>query len=490
MVYGLSTILGRLLNVLLVPLYTYQFEPTAYGRVSMVFTLLAFVQVVCLLGLETAFFRETEHSGKPQETLGRTLAMVLPASSLMAVVLLFLAPYWAAHWLDGAQHADLIRWAAVIMWLDALAALPFAYLRQQNKSLRFASIKLTNIGMNVGANLLLLVGLPALFQQQTPPWLVALGYHAEPSVVYIFWANALASGISLALLLPQWHIRWSGLKISYLIPVLRYSLPLVGVGLAAMANETLDRFLLRRWLDGAPETRMAAIGIYSACYKFSIFMTLVVQSFRYAAEPFFFAQAHREDARGTYALIMRMFVVVGGFIVLLVSFSLDLLKWAIDETYHDGIDVVPILLIANLFLGIYYNLSVWYKVSGRTSWGALVAIAGVLITLGANAVSIPWLGFRGAAWATLLCYSGMSVLSLLLSRRFYPIPYALSRIGSYLLVISALTTLGWWIRHHWIGAIDAWSMLALIVLVLSYLLIAYAAEKPIFDHMLKKLFKT
>ena len=483
--YGLSTIIGRLLNVLLVPLYTHQFTPEQYGRVSLVFTMLAFLQVVYLMGMETAFFRYSSGEDRHDAPLSNALVAVVPFSFLCSLMLWLFAGQVADVWLGGVEYQHLIRWASVILLMDALAALPFAELRRRHKALRFALIKLGNIGLNLIANLVLLIGLPFAFQQG---WMEAepLAWYPENQpVVLIFWANALASGLAVLLLLPQVRLVPARISMQTINTMLAYGLPLVGVGLAAMANETLDRFLLKWWLPGPPAARIAQIGIYAACYKFSIFMTLVVQAFRYAAEPFFFARAQEENAPHTYAFIMQLFILAGGAIVLGVSLSMDILKNAIDARYHEGIQIVPVLLFANLFLGIYYNLSVWYKISGKTQTGAWVALSGVGITLAANAVLIPAFQYFGAAWATLACYAGMSLLSLLLSRRYYPIPYALPRIGLYLMVIAAFTTVGWWLMHAGNGLATGWRWSLAALLMFAYLLFGYAMERSIFDRLIK-----
>ena len=255
---------------------------------------------------------------------------------------------------------------------------------------------------------------------------------------YIFVANLIASGFKLLLLTPQFRgVPYrAGLKV--IKPLLAYSLPMVIIGFAGVINEMLDRAILKYLLPYDLKENLRILGVYGACYKLSILMTLFVQAFRYAGEPFFFAYAGRADARRAYALVLRYFVIFCVFIFLLVTLFLDLFQYFIGKEYREGLDVVPILLMANLFLGIYVNLSVWYKLTDRTGMGAWVSLIAAAITIGLNFWWIPLIGYRGAAWAHLACYGGMAVASWLLGRHYYPVPYPVFRILFYLLFGVAL----------------------------------------------------
>lgn len=438
-IYGLSSIVGRLLNYLLVPLYTYTFSETAYGVVTELYAYAAFLFVIFTYGMETAFFRFYEKRNKDPKVFSTAQSALIITTLLFTSLLFVFAP--AITDLLYLRAPEFIRVFALILAFDALTALPFARLRARNKPFTFASIKLVNIGLNIGLNLLFLVGLPAWSGQSN-----ALGsladaiYQPEWGIMYIFYANLLASGITLLLLLPQFiQIRW-GFDAALWRNMLKYAWPLIIVGLAGIINETLDRILLKFFLPGSPLDNQAAIGIYGACYKLSILMTLFIQAYRYAAEPFFFAQAKQKEAKSTYALSLTAFFLVGVLIFLGVMLYIDIFKYFIGPEFRVGLHIVPILLLANLFLGVYYNLSVWYKLTDKTGLGAWVAGGGALLTIILNVILIPIMGYVGAAWTTLAVYVCMTIASLWLGQRYYPINYPLGRLLLYF--VGALAVFG------------------------------------------------
>lgn len=428
-IYGLSSILGRFLNYLLVPLYTYTFSAEAYGVVSEFYAYAGFLAVVLVFGLETGYFRFRQQRGQDAKAVyGSSLAFLVVTSCLFFAAVL----YWRqelASWLHHADHPEYLVWFAGILAMDTVSALPFARLRAENRAWRFAGVKFAEILITIGLNLFFLLLWPKLVRWW-PDSPVAGFYRPQLGVGYIFLANLLASLVKLALLLPQFRqLTWPR---PLLLPILRYSLPMVVIGLAGMVNEMLDRAVLKILLPYDVQTNLKLLGIYGACYKLSVLMTLFVQAFRYAGEPFFFAYADHSDARRIYARVMQYFVMAGVFIFLLVTLFLDFFQYFIGAEYRVGLDVVPILLLANLCLGIYVNLSVWYKLGDRTGLGAWVAIAGALVTILLNVLWIPRWGYLGSAWATLACYVFMVCLSWLLGRRFYPVPYPLLRMTAYL----------------------------------------------------------
>ena len=440
-VYGLSSIVGRFLNYLLVPLYTYTFSAGEYGVVSEFYAYAGFFAVALVLGLETGYFRFRQ---KPEfsadEVYGNGLSLLLLAN------LLFVAAIWAwqqplAEVLQYPQHPEYLLWFAWILALDALSALPFARLRAENQAWRFAGIKLAEIFIAIALNLLFLLVLPK--------W-PALADYYDPKlgVGYIFVANLAASICKLLLLMPQFRAVPFRLAPGVLQPMLRYSLPMVIIGFAGMVNEMLDRAILKVLLPYDLATNLKMLGIYGACYKLSILMSLFVQAFRYAGEPFFFSYAGRADAKAAYALVMRYFVIAGLFIFLLVTLFIDLFEYFIGAEFRAGLEVVPILLLANLLLGIYVNLSVWYKLSDRTGLGAWVSLAGAGLTIVLNIWWIPVLGYVGSAWATFACYGFMVCLSWLLGRFYYPVAYPLGRILAYTGLVLAL----YFAHRHWAAA--------------------------------------
>jgi O-antigen/teichoic acid export membrane protein len=339
--------------------------------------------------------------------------------------------------LQYPNHPEYALWFAAILGLDAITALPFARLRAENRARRFAAIKLSEIAITIALNLLLLWLLPR-WQAADPQvaWLV--WFQPSQGVAYIFVANLIASGCKTLLLLPQFRGIDFRLDAAVLRPLLAYSLPMVIIGLAGMVNEMLDRVLLKWLLPFDAASNLQQLGIYAACYKLAMVMSLFVQAFRYAGEPFFFAMAGRADAQRAYALVMQGFVATGMLIFLVVTLFLDVFQYFIGAEYRAGLAVVPVLLLANLCLGIYVNLSIWYKLSNRTGMGAWVALLGAAVTVVLNLWWIPRWGYVGSAWATLVCYALMVLVSWLLGQCFYPVRYPLGLLGVYVVVGLAL----------------------------------------------------
>lgn len=429
--YGLSTIVGRMLNYLLVPLYVRLFAPAEYGVVTDLYALVAFLNIVYTYGMETAYFRKVQQAG---EKVYQTAFWSLFASSLVFTALIYLAASPIANGLRYPEHPEYVRWFALILGFDALAALPFARLRQGQKALRFASIKLVNIGLNVGLNLFFLLGCPYLVENNLLTGLTDLLYNPNLGVGYIFLSNLIANGLTLLLLLPLFPRRFSGFDGSMWREMFSYSLPLLFAGLAGMVNETIDRVLLKYLLPMSTKEALHELGVYGAVYKLAMLMSIFTQTFRTAAEPFFFQQAGRADARQTYARVMHVFVLAGGFIFLGVTLFMDVAKHFVSEAYFEGLHVVPALLLANLFLGMYYNQSVWYKLSDQTRWGMYISLFGAAITLLGNFLLIPHFGYTGSAYTTLLCYFLMMAVSYRLGQKYYPVPYSLARLAQYILL--------------------------------------------------------
>lgn len=430
-IYGLSSILGRFLNYLLVPLYTYTFNASEYGVVSEFYAYAGFFAVVLVFGLETGFFRfrqKPEYAGEAVYSNGLSFLLLI---NLLFVGAVFHWQQPLANALRYPNHPEYLLWFACILALDAVTSLPFARLRAENKAWRFAGIRMAEIFITIGLNLFFLVLCPKGLALR-PDSALAEIYNPNVGVGYIFISNLLASICKLVLLLPEFRAVPVQLKLSILGPMARYSLPMVVIGFAGMVNEMLDRAILKIMLPYDLATNLKMLGIYGACYKLSILMSLFVQAFRYAGEPFFFSYAGRAEAKRAYALVMQYFVIAGVFIFLLVTLYIDLFKYFIGAEFRAGLAVVPILLLANLCLGIYVNLSVWYKLSDRTGLGAWVSLAGAALTIALNFWWIPLWGYVGSAWATLACYAFMVCLSWLLGRRYYPVDYPLGKIGCYL----------------------------------------------------------
>lgn len=443
-IYGLSSIVGRLLNFLLVPLYTGIFAPEEYGVLSELMVVVAFAMVVLTYGFETAFFHFTNKENDSEKVLSTGFTSLLTSSLLF----LFIASNHSqniANLLHVPEHPNFVNWLVWILVLDALTTLPFAKLRVCDRAWRFAFIRLTNITVNIGLNLFFYLLCPYLLKQEIALEIINGIYDPNVGIGYIFISNLIASSVMLILLSPEIF----KLKLSFDFQIwkkmIKYGFPLLIGGLAYVTNEMVDRLLLEYLLPA--DTATAQVGIYSACYKVAIFMSLFIQAFRYGAEPFFFAQAQKKDAKEQYEIVMRYFIAFTAFIFLSINVFIDIIKHFIqDEAYHAGLDVVPILLLANLFLGMYYNLSVWYKISEKTRFGAYLSVAGAAITIGLNILLIPTMSYMGSAWATLICYASMCVMSYVFSRRHYPISYNWKYISFYM--ISALSLFYVWTLWH------------------------------------------
>ncbi len=433
-VYGLSSIVGRLLNYLLVPLYTYRFLPSQYGVVTELYAYAGFLIVLFTYGMETAFFRFNDRTKKEEDVYGTAMSSILLTTIVFSGLIVFFAQP-IAHLIHYELHVRYIIFFALIIGFDAITALPFARLRADNRPMRFATVKILNICINAGLNLFFILLCPYILSN---PALSALHgfinsiYHPEIGVAYIFISNLVSSIVTALVLLPEISKSKWGIDRVLLKKMLRYALPLILVGLAGIINETLDRAMLKFMLPYSIEKNTALLGIYGANYKLAILLTLFIQAFRYAAEPFFFQQANKKNARILYAKVLNYFMLVGMSIFLFIMLYIDILKYFIGPKYHEGLKVVPILLGANLMLGIYYNLSVWYKLTDKTHLGAYIAGGGALITIVLNYIWIPQIGYMGSAWATLICYASMAIASFWVGKRYYPVPYNVIKIATML----------------------------------------------------------
>ena len=416
-IYGLSSIVGRFLSYLLVPLYTGIFKPGEYGVSTLFYAYASFLAVLFSYGMETAFFRFAQTENR-KEIVFSTGMLSLLCSSLLLGFLIAAAAHPLSVWTQNEGREQLFVYLGIILAADGIAVLPFAWLRQQGRALKFVVLRLLNIFTYIGLNLF---------------FYKILNY---TSISYMFVANLIGSVVVLPFFLSEISmIRW-GFDRKLWVQMFTYAFPVIFMGLAGMVNETIDRILLKELIPNQAEAEYQ-IGVYSANYKLAILITLFIQAFRFAAEPFFFSQMKKENAVHIYARVMNYFVIVCTTLFLFVLLYLDLLKYFIRKVeYWQGLQVVPILLFANIFLGIYYNLSVWYKLTAMNRMGAYVSIAGALITVLLNYLLIPHFGYLGSAWATLLCYFSMVVISYVQGKSYYPVPYDLGKI--FLLLGSAL----------------------------------------------------
>lgn len=436
-IYGLSTIIGRLLNYLLVPLHVAIFQPQAYGVVTELYAYAAFLAIVLNYGMETAFFRYLNKDSHNKENTFRTAFSSLMLSTTVFLVLIVVFQDGIANFILYPDHVEYVLWFAMILGFDALSSLPMAKLRSENKAVLFASVNLISIGVTILLNLFFLLYCLPSYNAGKTNWLIETFYSPSIGVGYIFIANLIGSMIKFILLIPS-MLRSKG-KFDWILlkTMLVYSLPLMFFGLAGIVNETADRILLRRLLSGTKGDEYAKmqVGIYGANYKLAMLITIFVGAFRYAAEPFFFSHEKQKNSRATYAYIMNVFSGVVGALFLVVMLYLDLFKSIIlpNESYWSGLKIVPILLMANIFLGIYYNLGIWFKLSANTKKGMYISIFGALMTIGLNIWLIPYFEYMASAWITLATYFTVTVISYFLGQRYYPVPYNIPRIAYYII---------------------------------------------------------
>ena len=429
-IYGISSIISRLLNYLLTPLHVSVFIPSQYGVITEMYAYVSFLIVFLTYGMETAYFRYSNKYNPDKVFSTASFSLFVTSSIFLLLVVLFKQNI--ASFIGYPNHTEYIIWFGIIIAVDAFNTIPYAKLRNENKAVKFSIIRTLNIIINIAMNILFLVVLP-YFYKNGYSWVKNI-YNPEIGVGYVFIANLIASISTFLILLPETLKGKLNFESRILKEMIIYAFPLLIGGVAGMINETLDRILLKIYLPDYLNP-MAQIGIYGANYKLAILMTLFIQMFRYAAEPFFFANAKEKNSKQLYADIMKYFIVFGLSIFLFVMLYIDIIKAIIiNPKYYEGIKVVPILLMANLFLGIFFNLSVWYKINNLTKFGAYLSVFGAIITIGLNILLIPQIGYLGAAWATFFCYFSTMTLSYLLSRKYYKINYDLKTIGIYFLV--------------------------------------------------------
>lgn len=463
-IYGLSSIVGRLLNYLLVPLYTYKFADAAdYGVVSELYAWVAFLVVLLTFGMETAYFRFRKESQDEKEVFKSGFFTLLIVNiAFLLFIFIFIQPI--ARAMLFSEHPEYILLLSLIVVIDGLSALPMARLRAEEKALRFAGINFAAILVNIALNLFFLL---ILFDPAQP----------EQGVFYILLANLISSAIKPIVLIKDFMNVSLRPKLNLVKGMLIYALPLVIAGFAGIINETLDRILLKQILyDSSNPSSLnyaeAQVGVYSACYKLAMLVTIIIQAFRYAAEPFFFAQQKDKNSNQIYVKVMNYFIGFLCLVFLGVTMNIDVLKYFIqNETYWEGLGVVPILLVANIFLGIYYNQSIWYKLSNKTQFGALIAIMGAILTIVLNILFIPKYGYWASAWATLSVYCFQMILSYFLGQKHYPIPYNLKKFGVYMFLSFSIYYLFSKINFEWESITFLAKNLGVILFLVLFLLV-------------------
>ncbi|MBS1663926.1 MAG: polysaccharide biosynthesis protein [Bacteroidetes bacterium] len=480
--YGASSIVAKFLNYMLTPYLTHKFKGTPeYGEMSLVYAVISFVNIGVLFGLDYAYFRYIQRK-ENQKDLYPTLLITLIGSTTLitSVILLFQGPI--AHSIDIDKHPSYVTLAAFLIAFDALSALPFARLRHEGRPRRFAIIRLSGIIVNISLTYFFLSICPELLKAH-PNSIVGFIYRPELGFVfYVLLANTLQNFFQVLLLSPLLKgFSWS-FNTKLWKEIMIYALPLTIAGFGGMINETFDRIMLQKRLPSAGDYATYQVGIYSGCYKLSLLISLFVQAFRMGAEPFFYRQSVEDSAQRTYARVMKFFVILISGMFLFVTMYLDIWKYFIaDHTMWVGLKVVPILLFANIFLGIYYNLSIWYKLSTNTRAGAYITLIGAGITLLINYLFIPRFGYMASAWATFLCYGSMMVISFVWGQKVYRVPYAWKKLVAYMVIVALIYGLHHLITAFWTNKV--FSLALGTIFIAGYALFVLRVEKKEFQRL-------
>ncbi|BAV94318.1 lipopolysaccharide biosynthesis protein [Ichthyobacterium seriolicida] len=470
-IYGLSSVLARVLNFLLTPLYTGVFLAKDYVVIIDVYSQISIFIILLTYGMETAYFRFSNESKYSSKTFSTAfLSIVFTTVLFVFITLCFLDGISQALGYENQQK--LVIYLIVILTIDSVTAIPFAKLRHENKAFKYALIKITNIVIYIFVNVLFLWAIPDFLSKGGElPYFISRIYNPQWALEYVFISNILSSAISLFLLskdIGQYSIKMFDFKL--LKKMITYGAPILVMGLAGVINEAMDKQFLKYLL---PEDQWRhSLGVYGACYKLSIFMVLFIQAYRLGAEPIFFSQSKNKDSKKLYATTMNYFVLTMLIIFLLLVTHIELIKYFIrSEEYWQALDIVPILLLAQVFFGIYTHLSVWYKLSDKTVYGAYMSIVGAIITIVGNISLIPIIGYAASAWTTLFSYGAMMILSLYLGNKYYPIKYDFKKISMYFILTVLPSMYSWFFLKD-----NIFSNTLLFLVFLSVLVVIHRKE--------------
>lgn len=467
--YGLGSIVPRFLNFLLVRLHTGVFAPEDYGVITKLFAYSAVINVIFMFGMETAYFRFANKEGADEKkifNIAQTIVIAISAG-LSFIFILFADPI--AEMLDIPGKGNFVTWLALILFVDAIVAIPFARLRLQRNAVKFVTGKLINIAILVGLNI----------------YFLYIAFDPVRGVGFVVLANLIANAFYLVFFsrtLVQWRPAYDRTMFETMS---QYAYPIMLMGLAGMTNEMFSRVTLEWWLPKnfyPGQSSEYALGIFGACYKFAILMNLAIQAFRYAAEPFFFSNASDKNSPQLFARVNHYFIIVCCVLFLSVSVNLDILKYFLKRpAYWEGLEIVPILLLGYLFLGVYYNLSAWFKLTDKTHYGTMITIGGAIITIAANYILIPIAGYMGSSWATVICYFSMTAVCYMLGQKFYPIPYRVATGLAYIFITMAIVYIvrSITIENQWIAT----GFHALVIGV--YLITVFLLERKSFRQALR-----
>ena len=473
-IYGVSSIVGKFLNWMLVPLYTYVLQQQSdYGIVTNLYAWTALLLVILTYGMETGFFRFSNKEGENPQTVYSTSLIALFTTSLLFAVVCVIWQVPIANTLGYPSHSEFIALLGIVVAMDAFASIPFAYLRYRKRPLQFAALKLLFVFLNIALNLFFLVLCPKI-----QDWgVISSWYDPNYGVGYVFVANILATGIQTLCLLPaileggkhsKGLFSWTLLK-----QMLKYSLPLLVLGVCGIMNQTLDRILFPFFYEGADA--QTQLGIYGACFKVAMVMMMFTQAFRYAYEPFVFAKHKDRESVAAYADAMKYYIIFSYMILLGMIFYLDLLKFIIAPSYWEGLKVVPVVLWTYIFQGVYFNLSFWYKLTDKTQWGAYFSLIGVVITFALQAIFVPRIGYMASAASSTVCFFVLMTLSYFVGRKHLEIPYDLRRIGIYTLLVVVLLA-GYYASAHFLP-INQWMKMGIgTILLIIYCVLFYRLD--------------
>lgn len=477
-IYGLSSIIGRFLNYLLVPLYTAVLPAGSggYGVVTNIYAYVGLILVILTFGMETTFFRFANKEGeKPLVVYSTTLIIVGTISLFFLCMVLGFLPQ-ISQAMGYAAHPEYIGIMGACVALDAFLAIPFAWLRYQKRPIKFAALNLLFIFLNIVTNLLYFLVLPKLYPLY--PDVIGLFYNPGVGVGYIFGLNLVCKAAIVAFFIPELTGFKYILDVALMKRMLRYSWPILVLGIAGILNQTADKIIFPL-VYGDIQEGQVQLGIYGACVKIAMIMAMITQAFRYAYEPFVFGKSKDQDSKTTYAKGMKFFIIFTLLAFLCVMAWLDALKYIIAPGYWDGLRVVPIVMAAEIMMGIYFNLSFWYKLIDKTIWGAWFSLAGCAVLLVINFVFIPRYGYMACAWGGFAGYGTSMILSYLVGQKKNPINYPMRSIMTYIALALLLTLVMVYIPESW----NIWARLGAKT-ILVILFAAYIVKK---DFPLKSL---
>lgn len=479
--YGASSIVPRLLTYILTPYLTLKLSGASYGDMTLVYAAISFLNILYTYGLETGFFRfiqKEEH----KKDLYNTACVSLIISTILLTIILLLFTGTISSIISVGNHPEYVTLAILIVAFDSLATIPFAKLRQDGRPLKYAFVRITGVVLYIVVLYFFLSICPKLALAD-PNSIFAVLSSKNLGITFVIVANLIQSAFTLLLLWREFKaIRWQ-FNVQLWKELMIYSLPMLIVGFGGMINETIDRLMLGWWgVPPAGGDMKIEIGTYGACYKLAILITVFIQAFRLGAEPFFFKQASGENPQRIYARVMKFFVIIICVMFLFVALYMDAWKYFIQNpVFWEGLKIVPVLLLANMFLGIYYNLSVWYKITNKISAGAWITIGGALITIFINYLFIPRFGYMASAWATFFCYGSMMVACYIWGQKEYPVPYAWKKLTAYIIIVVALFYVHRLFTHLWPNIVFNYT-LATITLG-AFLLFVLKVEKSEFQKL-------